>query len=135
MRWVIQVTGVGGVTRRLTAFDKWLTNQLPNLTKQQADDGSKLLVQLMPKQTSAMVQAVSVRPQRDSWAIVSRTPRPAAGKLSRPYHIWYNDGKRGWYRGGKKSGEYNYYEKTARYLAGEYPKRVMNDLNRVIQGG
>ena len=134
MRFEIQVTGVGGVTRRLTTFDKWLTNRLPNLTKQQADDGSKLLVQMMPKMTGAMIQAVSVEPSRQGWAIISRTP--TTGKPQRPYHIWYNAGKRGWYKYGRtRTGQYNYYEKTASYLAGEYPKRVMNDLNKVIQGG
>jgi hypothetical protein len=130
----IQVRGVGGVTRKFTAFDKWVTQTIPNLTKKQAEDGSQLLVQLMPKDTNAMIQAVSVRPQRDSWSIISRTPKPAAGRLARPYHIWYNEGKRGWYKGGKKSGQYRYYETTRDYLAGKFPKRVMNDLKRVIGG-
>ncbi len=127
-------TGVSGVTRLLTRFDKWVTAELPELTKNEANEGSKLLVQLMPHESGGMAQAVSIEPSRNTWAIVSRTPKGQRAGNLRPYHIWYNEGKRGWYKGATKTGEFHYYETTAKYLNNEYPKRVMNDLKKVIGG-
>ncbi len=126
----IKMTGVKGVTKKLTSFNNWLTTKLPQITQDEAINGSKLMVQLMPKQTGAMIQAVKVEPQQDAYAIVSRTPSRIG---RRPYHVWYNAGKRGWYRyGRKRSGQYGYYQATARYLNKKYPERVMKDLKRVI---
>ena len=128
----IKVTGVNKLTRDLTIFDNWLTVKLPNLTKKEAIDGSRLLIGLMPKQTGAMVQAVSVVPKAKQWAIISRTPK--RGGLQRPYHVWYNDGKRGWYKSGRKrSGQYHYYETTYNYLNDNYPRKVLKDLKQVLQ--
>jgi uncharacterized cupredoxin-like copper-binding protein len=130
----ITVTGVAGVTRKFTKMNDWLTAKLPTLQRDEAIQGSKLLIQLMPKQSGAMVQAVKVEPNKKDWAIVSRTPKGQQGYRGNvPYHIWYNAGKRGWYRGAKKSGEFRYYEKTAEFLNKEFPAKVMKDLNKVIQ--
>jgi len=126
-----KVTGVGAVTRHLTKFDKWITTEIPNLTKTQAIEGSRILIDKMPKQFEGMIQAVSVIPKGTQWQIVSRTPKAQSKGNARPYHIWYNDGKRGWYQGTKKSGQYHYYEKTVKALQELYPEKVRKSLKRM----
>ena len=126
---IIDVTGFG---KKLTNFKHWLSHDIQNLTKREANRGAKILVSMMPHQTGAMQRAVSVSPDRNAWAIVSKTPRGQTGK-SRPYHIFYNHGKRGWYKGGIKSGEFHYYEKTVRALGNHYPQAINQELKEIFK--
>ncbi len=126
-----RLVGVNKLLRKFTKFNNFVNFELKDLTRDEAEQGASYMVGLMPKQTYAMIQAVSVEPKRDAWAIISRTPK-TKGKL-RPYHIYYNYGKRGWYKGSKRSGEYHFFEKTVRLMGERFPRKVHEQIKNKLE--
>lgn len=132
-----------GVVKTLGKLRNWANIEVRKLTFDQADKGADYMAKLLPNQTGAMAQALSKQPQTrrgNAYAIVMRTPKPKSpswtGKQDVPYHIFYNEGKRGTYgkNGVKvKSGSYRFVEKTTGWLFAKYPELISNSLDRAIR--
>lgn len=133
----ITLKGVGKTVSVMNRVVNWVNVELKDLTFNKADRGSQYLINRMPKDSKAMAQAVAIAGTTKGYKIVSRTPKSTSwdGKTDRPYHIHYNDGKRGRYKGNKRTGDYNYYEKTAEYLGKEYPEAAQKSLSEQLQRG
>lgn len=134
MKFGVKVTGITPLTRKFTRLNGFFRYEISDISKKSAITGAELLVGMMPKQHMAMVDAVFVRKSSgNGWTIVSATPKGQAHGDLRPYQIYYNYGKRGWYKGPKKSGEYHYYEKTIDALGKIYPENVNNGVKKTIR--
>lgn len=106
---------------------KELRNTLRNLTKEHANSGAQYAASIAPKQTRALVEGIKAEPDssngdRNSWMIVSRTPRNKGGNnpYNKPYHWFLHLGMRGWAKGMRKSGMHNYMDITAGWVRRSY---------------
>lgn len=131
----VQFKEIDGLSRYLGRIINWVNIEMPKLTFDQADDGAEYMSRLMPSQTGAMIQAVSVQSRRGKgYAIVSRTPSGTSwdGRRNVPYHLYYNLGIRGGYKGSRKSGSYRFFEKTSGYLLSKYPELISRELDKQL---
>lgn len=121
------IKGDKELSRNMERRTKKLRRTLRNLTKSTAERGAGYAVSIAPKQTHALVQGIKAEPDsssgdKNSWSIVSRTPRNKGGNnpYNKPYHWFLHLGLRGWAKGMRKSGMHNYMDVTAGWVRRSY---------------
>lgn len=127
-----------GPISKFRKINKWIRGEIPRLTKQQALRGARFARQIAPRDTTALVQAIDMAPGKKGqgkteYLVISRQPNHPLQGRSRPYHMWLNEGLRGWAVGYPKSGEHRYMEATARYLRKEYVPTLKRELQKTLK--
>lgn len=130
----IDVKGVEQTQAFMGRMVSWANVTIPQLTNRQANAGAKFAAGIAPKQTHALVQAISSEPgNKGSYRIVSRTPKGQVGRTV-PYHLYLAYGKHGRMKTPpeKPSGDYQYMAKTAEMLSEKYPDLILKSLRQTI---
>jgi hypothetical protein len=118
----------------------WANVEVRGVTEEVAIEGKYYAKSIAPRHTGALIQAIDTKPGRSGksteFMVVSRTPKPQKDIMGRPskrmvpYQMYIHRGLRGMYKGGKKTGDHNYMQTTALYLAKKFPDTLMKSLKK-----
>lgn len=133
----IQVSfkGIKHFKVKLGELTKFITLKLPTLTHEQAIEGKMFARNIAPYLSGALFNAIDIGTANrgTSYAIVSKVPKNKDGRY-RPYQAWmhgigkYNTAHK------IKSGDPHYMFITANMLKEKYPKKIVNELRKTING-
>lgn len=128
---MITVTIRENVVKNMNRLVRWVNLEVPKITEEQATRGARFARDIAPKDTGALIQAIeAVKEGRGSaYRIVSRTPKHRDGRL-RPYNYYLHEGVTVNIKNGR---EQRYMKVTARMIAENFPKEVMNSLRKRVK--
>jgi hypothetical protein len=114
---------------------KWANVEIKNLTEAEAKIGAIYAATIAPRDSGALIQAIDYAPGKKAteWKVVSRTPKNPFSKRRVPYQMYMHLGltgrrKHNNYKGGKDP---RYMITTAKWLAGDYPIKIIKSLRKV----
>lgn len=129
----VKVTGVKGVVRSMGKLVEWANIKTPAVTFDAAERGKEKAVQLAPKDTKDLINAIGVAESRGKgFSVVSRVPK-GQNKRKRKYHMFMH-GLEGYNTGNMiRTGDPRYMFTMYQWLRKEYPKKMQESLDKAIR--
>ena len=132
----INIKGLKSLNKKFASIQKGLTIEIPDLTRQQAEDAAKYAAAIAPRHTGALIQGIKSRKgyRKDTYSVKSYLPKHKDGR-KRPYHLMMH-GLRA-----PNTSNQNFHGKNPKYmfatlemLKRRYPALVKRILNNKIRG-